>query len=186
MVLQTCLILAAALWLALLSPRHVWAAPAAVIAAALAGTTLPDFDATLHLGHRSGLTHSILPVAMAASWRRWWPAAAGLALGIAVHLSADLFPHAMRGFALIKLPGVHGIGVWPSYAWLAANAIAALALGACLAARAVPSHLVAAMLASVAVAAVSYLVRTDGGWWALALLAAPALLLLRPYGRSSS
>ena len=186
MIVTTLVLLLAAAWLASLPRLHEWAAPAAVVAAAVAGTTLPDLDLFLPIGHRSGLTHSVLPVAVLACWRRGWPAAAGLALGIGVHLTADSFPHAMRGYALVKLPGLHGITRWESYGWLAANAAAAFVAGWWLARRAVPSHLTAAVLAAVAVAAITYLLKTDGGWWALALLGVPVWLRLRPYRRRSS
>ena len=79
----------------------------AVVLAAWAGTTLPDIDQFLPLDHRSALTHSLLPAALA--WR-WRAAAAGLALGLGLHLSADLFPNAMQGFATVKLPFAGSIG----------------------------------------------------------------------------
>ncbi len=36
----------------------------AVVCAGIAGTTLPDLDLLLPIGHRSGLTHSLLPLAL--------------------------------------------------------------------------------------------------------------------------
>ena len=51
------------------------------------GLFLPDFDQTLHL-HRWFLTHSALPV-LAVLWLRSSALTAGLALGIAAHLSAE-------------------------------------------------------------------------------------------------
>ncbi len=101
-------------------------------AAALAGLMWPDFDRWLGLGHRSGLTHSLLLpllVALFAGRARVGAAiAAGLTVGIAVHCAADLFPHAMRGYALIKLPFVRGLGAGFAYAWLGTTAVAGLVL----------------------------------------------------------
>ena len=147
-----------------------WALPAAVLAAAWAGTTLPDLDMMLGLGHRSGLTHSILPLAACAR-RRWWGLAAGLALGLGLHLSADLFPNAMRGFATVKLPGAGSIGPDWSYLWIAVNAALAFAAGAWLTFAVVPARVATVLLVGVALLGVAYLGRTDGGWWALALFA---------------
>ena len=104
------------------SSGHALAVLLAAGAAALAGLMWPDFDRVIGLGHRSALTHSLLlPLLIALGGRRSRLVAgiaAGLALGIAIHCSADLFPHAMRGFALVKLPGIHGLGWKFSYAWL--------------------------------------------------------------------
>ena len=183
---QALLFLLLAALLAHLARDWRWAAPAAVLAAAWAGTTLPDLDMALGLGHRSGLTHSILPLAACAR-RRWWALAAGLALGLGLHLSADLFPNAMRGFATVKLPGIGSIGPDWSYLWFAANAALALIIGAWLAFRVAPPGVAAALLAGVALLGLAYLYRTDGGWWALALFAGLAWLATksRRAGQSS-
>lgn len=180
------LCLLAAAWFTAHAPRHRWAAAAALVAAALAGTTLPDLDMTLHLGHRSGLTHSVLPAAACAIRRRWRALAAGLALGLGLHLSADLFPNGMRGFATIKLPGEGSIGAVASYWWIAANAALALVGGAWAAARAVPAALSGAAFAGVALVGVTYFFATDGGWWALALFALLGWLASRVWRRQSS
>ena len=168
--------LLAAVWLGWHGARQPWVAAAAVLTAVLAGTTLPDLDLLLGLGHRSGLTHSILPTALACWRRRWWAVTAGLALGIGLHLSADLFPNAMRGYATIKLPGEGSIGREPSYWWIAVNAALGLSVGMWLAARVLPARQAAAVLA------VIYLFRTDGGWWALMLFAAAGWLVIRARG----
>lgn len=152
---------------------------AAVPLAALAGTTLPDLDLALGLGHRSGLTHSLLPVAVALARPGWRPVAAGLALGIGLHLSADVFPNGMRGFATVKLPGAGSIGAGASYAWLAANALAALAIGAALLLRMTTPRLAALVLLVVAVIGVGYLYATDGGWPALLVFTGAGWALLR-------
>lgn len=91
--------------------------------AAVFGLIWPDFDQWLPLlAHRSIVTHGLwLPLAVAfAARRHTWlaPVAAGLALGIAIHCAPDLFSP-MRGFALIRLPFVRGIGDGLSWTWLA-------------------------------------------------------------------
>ncbi|WP_374942732.1 hypothetical protein [Sphingomonas sp.] len=157
-----------AAWLLTLGARH-WP-PAALVAvplAALGGTTLPDLDLALGLGHRSGLTHSLLLPVVLACQPRWWPVAAGLALGVGLHLSADCFPNGMRGFATVKLPGAGSIGAGWSYVWLAVNAVASLALGAWVLARETSVAATAAVLGAVVAIGVGYLWVTDGGWPAL-------------------
>lgn len=139
----------------------------AVPLATLSGTTLPDLDITLGLGHRSGLTHSLLPIAFACSRPGWRPVAAGLALGIGLHLSADVFPNGMRGFATVKLPGAGAIGATGSYAWLALNALAALGIGTALLLHLTSARMAALVLLVVAVIGIGYLYVTDGGWPAL-------------------
>ena len=146
-----------------------WPSAALIVVpvAALAGTTLPDLDMALGLGHRSGITHSLLVPAVLA-WRpRWWPVTAGLALGIGLHLSADCFPNGMRGFATVKLPGAGSLGAWPSYGWLAVHALGSLALGAWLLAREASGAATWLVLGAVTVIGVGYLWVTDGGWPAL-------------------
>lgn len=158
---------------------HPLLALAAVPLAALAGTTLPDLDMALGLGHRSGLTHSILPVLVACADRRWRPVAAGLALGIGLHLSADVFPNGMRGFATVKLRGAGSIGARASYLWLGVNAAAALIAGTVLL-RAIASRTTTAvLLAAVAAIGVGYLFVTDGGWPALLAFTGTGWALIR-------
>ena len=162
-------LLGAAIGIALSGERWPWALAAAAVLAAWAGTTFPDIDQPLALGHRSGLTHSILPAALACSRRRLWAVAAGLGLGIGLHLSADLFPNAMRGFATVKLPVAGSIGGSASYAWFAVNAAASLMLGAWLLGWTIGPKLAFASLGAVALLGIAYLFATDGGWWALAM-----------------
>lgn len=147
--------------------------------AALAGTTLPDLDLPLCLGHRSGLTHSLLPVMAALARLGWRPVAIGLALGIGLHLSADLFPNAMRGYATVKLPEKGSIGARASYLWLAGNAAACLLIGGTLLARFTDRLRAAVVLAAVAVLGVGYLWATDGGWPALLVFTGSGLALIR-------
>lgn len=171
--------LLAAVLLTLNGAGWAWSIALAVVAAALAGTTLPDLDLALGLGHRSALTHSMLPVAIAAADRRFWPVAAGLGLGLGLHLAADLFPNGMRGYATIKLPLFGSIGPGASYLWIAVNAGLTLAGGAWLLGEVAAPPIAAATLAAVGVLGVTYLLRTDGGWWALLLFAGLGWLALR-------
>ena len=177
--MQACLFLLIAAWLLSEGGRTPWALAAAAVAAAWAGTTLPDLDLTLGLGHRSGLTHSVAPIAVACWRRHWRPVAAGLALGIGLHLSADLFPNAMRGFAMIRLPGVGSLGAERSYLWIAVNGTAALAAGVGLLVTSMARGVAAIVLGAVGLAGTAYLFRTDGGWAALALFAVAGWLAVR-------
>jgi hypothetical protein len=172
------LLVAAAL--AWLGRRWAPATLAAVPVAALAGTTFPDLDLTLGLGHRSGITHSVLLAGLlAAASPRWRPLAAGLALGTGLHLSADVFPNGMRGFATVKWPGAGSIGAWWSYAWLATNALASLALGTLLLPHMASRTATAVILAAVGVLGVAYLFVTDGGWPALLVFGGTGWALVR-------
>ena len=101
--------------------------------AAVIGLMWPDFDLWLPgLTHRSAVTHGLwLPLVVVLLVRRqaWLaPVAAGLALGIAVHCAADLFPEAMRGYAMVKLPFVTGIGRALSWAWLMLTVVLGIVL----------------------------------------------------------
>jgi hypothetical protein len=176
------LFLAAAAMLVALAERWPVLTLAAVPVAALAGTTLPDLDLTFGLGHRSGVTHSVLPVLLAATRPRWWPVAAGLALGIGLHLSADMFPNAMRGFATVKLPGAGSIGRGGSWTWLAINAVAGLAIGTLLLRRIASARATAVLLGIVGILGVAYLFVTDGGWPALLIYGGSGWALVRRRG----
>lgn len=173
------LFLLIAVVLAFAGGTGAWVPIAAVIASVVAGTTLPDLDAALGLRHRSALLHSVLPMAVAMLDRRTWPVAAGLGLGIGLHLAADLFPNGMRGFATIKLPFRGSIGPGASYLWIAANAAGNLAGGAWTLGRIATRQTAAAVLAAAGVIGVLYLLRTDGGWWALMMFAGIGWLALR-------
>lgn len=134
------------------------------------GLTLPDVDLLVHV-HRSGVTHSVLPVAAAFAVARWRHAACGLAGGVGVHLSADCFPRAMVGYATVKLPFAGSIGAGWSYAWLAVNAVLALALAAFALRRLHHPVAAAGVAAGAAVFGVGYLWRDPGGWPVLAIVA---------------
>lgn len=171
--------LAIAALLAHVVERRAGLALVAIPFAALAGTTLPDLDLALGLGHRSALTHSLLPVIVALARAGWRPIAIGLALGIGLHLSADVFPNAMRGYATVKLPGMGALEPRDSYLWLAGNALAALAVGALLLVRFATRPMAALVLAAVAVLGVGYLFATDGGWPALLIFTGTGVALVR-------
>lgn len=145
---------------------------AAIVCAGIAGTTLPDLDLLLPIGHRSALTHSLLPLGLALFARHWRPVMAGLAIGIGLHLAADAFPNAMRGFATVKLPGFGSLGVSGSYAWLGVQAVMATLAGAVLLAAALPIGLALSTAPILMLIGVAYLFATDGGWWALTCYAA--------------
>lgn len=171
--------LAGAILLAELS-RHRAACAGAVLLACLSGTTLPDLDLSLGLVHRSILTHGpLLPALLLLGPPRWRPAAAGLALGIGLHVAADTFPNAMTGYATVKLPFAGSIGATASYLWLAANALALTIAGGVLLARLFPPKWLAGLLAGSAAIGIAYLFVTDGGWPALGIYAAFGWLAVR-------
>ena len=155
-----------------------WMLIATVAAATAAGTRLPDLDTPLQLPHRSALVHSALPFYIATLDLRTWPVAAGLGFGVGFHLAADLFPGTMRGFATIKIPLIGSIGALPSYLWIAANAAANM-VGAFVILEWIAADRVAACaLAATGVLGASYLLRTKGGLYALAVMIALVWLIL--------
>lgn len=122
------------------------------------GIVVPDVDLAIpFVPHRSGLTHSVLvPVVLLAyvpAWQRHL--IAGMALGIAIALAADLFPAHWHwtGFATIHLPLAGSLGPW-SPVWLAAQVVLACGLAHFLVAVAdrggglVPAYRVAAPVAA--------------------------------------
>lgn len=170
--------LVASIVLADRSPRP-WVQAVAVVMAGIAGTTLPDLDLLLPVGHRSALTHSLLPIALALFAAHWRPVAAGLAIGIGLHLAADSFPNAMRGYATVKLPGVGSIGATASYVWLGVQAVVASVAGAVLLAASLPLRAAMVAAAVLAMIGIAYLFATDGGWPALIIYAAFGWLAVR-------
>jgi hypothetical protein len=178
--LLVCLVwLIAALLVADRSDRP-WMLGTAAVLAGIAGTTLPDLDLILPLlHHRSALTHSLLPLLLALFTRRWRPVMGGLAIGLGLHLAADTFPNAMRGFATVKLPLSGSIGPGASYAWLGVQAAAATIAGAVLLAATLPVRVVAVVAILLIAMGVAYLFATDGGWWALGVYAAFGWLAAR-------
>ncbi|WP_230481779.1 hypothetical protein [Sphingomonas sp. Leaf21] len=156
-----------------------WMLIATVAAATAAGTRLPDLDTPLQLQHRSALVHSVLPFYVATLDPRTWPVAAGLGFGIGFHLAADMFPGTMRGFATIKLPIWGSIGVLPSYLWIAINAAANLAGAFILLEWIAADRVAACALAAIGVLGASYLLRAQGGLYALAVIAGIGWFLVR-------
>lgn len=142
---------------------------AAVLAACVGGTTLPDIDFWLPFGHRSALTHSLIPVLVALARPRWWPVAAGMALGVGLHLGADAFPNAMRGYALVKVPLAGALSAGESRWWLGSQALGGLMLGVWLVWARLPRGWAAAVLAACALLGAGYWFVTDGGWPPLAI-----------------
>jgi hypothetical protein len=159
--------------------RHPAARAGAVLAACVGGTTLPDIDFLLWLSHRSALTHSVLPILLLGAWRPTRPIAAGAAAGLGLHLAADCFPNAMRGYATVKLPLAGSIGTTASYLWLLVNAGAALAWGAFATARDLRNPWRWIAMAGYTVVGAGYLVATDGGWPPLAIFAVAGWLAVR-------
>ena len=181
MTLLVALLALAASYLARPSPAIAGAvALPALLACVVAGLTFPDIDQPLPLDHRSALTHSIAPALALtiAPWAR--AAAAGLALGLGLHLAADIFPDAMVGYATVAVPFAGRLGAQGSYLWLAANAAACGVAGTILLARsnAHPGLQAVAALGT-ALIGLWYLPRVDGGWPALALVLGAGWLVLR-------
>lgn len=171
----------AGLWLAASRPGFaaLIAAPA-LLACVVAGLTLPDIDQPLPLDHRSALTHGIFPAVVLAALRWARAAAAGLALGIGLHLAADLFPNAMIGYATVAVPFSGRLDAGQSYLWLGGNALACAVVGLWLLHRSVPhTRLKVGALIGTALIGLWYLPRVDGGWPALLLLAGAGWLMLR-------
>jgi hypothetical protein len=156
-----------------------WVVIATVVLATAAGTRLPDLDAPLRLGHRSALVHGLLPFLVALLDPRTGAVAAGLGFGVGLHLAADLFPRTMRGFATIKLPLWGSIGVFPSYLWIATHAAANIVGGFVMLERIAARQVATGALAGVGVLGTAYLIRTDGGWGAMALMLLIGWLIFR-------
>jgi len=103
---------------------------AALLAGLAFGDWFPDIDQkTGLLLHRSIVTHGpmvpLIVFAVAISTRsiqlRWF--ALGIALGVAIHLSFDLFPRGWSGFALISLPGYGWTAPWFSWTWITVSTV---------------------------------------------------------------
>ena len=99
------------------------------------GSETPDLDQrTDLLLHRSILTHGLLAPLLVSKlfggcsvrWLQWF--AAGFALGMGIHLAADLFPKAWTGFALISLPFYGWLPATASITWLVCSVMVCLGL----------------------------------------------------------
>jgi len=99
--------------------------------------SIPDTDQNVlsMLSHRSIITHSILFPFLLHFFlidknEKPNPYLAifiiGFYVAIAMHLSADMHPKSLRGYALIKLPGNASIGEGPTLIWIALNIIVAI------------------------------------------------------------
>jgi hypothetical protein len=169
----------AAAWLASCWRPNDPVRAAAMLLACVGGTTLPDIDFTLWLAHRSALTHSVVPIALLACRSGGRAILPGVAIGIGIHLAADCFPNAMRGYATIKLPLAGSIGREASYAWLAANALAAMAIGMLWQPRPMAIGWRIVSLGGCAAIGAAYLFVTDGGWPALGIFGVAGWLAVR-------
>ncbi len=141
---------------------------AALIAGLAAGDWFPDIDQkTSVLLHRSIVTHGPLApfiVFAAASATRSIPLrcfALGLTLGVAIHLSFDLFPSSWSGFALISVPGYGWTASWFSWTWIAVSAVACTFL----ALRLVRGALDGSLFLLSLVFAFSYIVAGEDAFW---------------------
>lgn len=109
---------------------------AALLAGLAVGDWFPDIDQkTSLLLHRSIVTHGplvpLIVFAAASGSRsiqiRWF--ALGLTLGVAIHLSFDLFPDGWSGFALISVPSYGWTSPWLSWIWIVVSTVTCTFLG---------------------------------------------------------
>jgi hypothetical protein len=155
--------------------RCCWSSPSR-------GSPSPTSTSRSRSTYRSALTHSALPLAL-AFWRFARPAAAGLAIGIGVHLAADLFPERMTDYALVKVPFGGALDSSASYLWLFANAALCTGLGALLLRPTVAHRRAqAVLLGATLLLAAWYLIVREGSLLALLLYALLAWLTLRRTG----
>ena len=154
------------------------------------GNGFPDIDQkTGLLLHRSIVTHGALVplIVFAAAFGartiqlRWF--ALGVALGVAVHLSFDLFPNGWSGFALISVPGYGWTAPWFSWTWIAASAVACTYV----AARLVRSGLDGSLFILSLIFAFGYIAVGEDAFWrpAVALTVATAIALIPAARRTS-
>lgn len=99
--------------------------------AMLLGIRFPDLDLyTPGLKHRSATTHSLLlPGLLMLTGYALVNASviAGLAMGMAIHMLADVFPRAWVGGALVKMPLFGSLGRFSPF-WLLANFLGCLVI----------------------------------------------------------
>lgn len=91
------------------------------------GIRFPDIDLfTYGLKHRSAVTHSfLLPFLLTMTG---YPSIfGGLAMGMAIHILADVFPKAWVGGALVKMPLLGSLGKLSPF-WLMFNCLGCLAI----------------------------------------------------------
>ena len=164
----------------------------AVLIAGLAlGDWFPDIDQkTSLLLHRSIVTHGpLVPLiifAVAVGTRsiplRWF--ALGLTLGVAIHLSFDLFPSSWSGFALISVPSYGWTASWFSWVWIAISTVACIYL----ALRLVRGVLEGSLFLLSLVGAFGYIAAGEDALWrpVIALTVACAISLTLVVGRTIS
>ena len=107
----------------------------ALLAGLAVGNWFPDIDQkTGLLLHRSIVTHGpLIPLIVFAAalgtrsmHLRWF--ALGVTLGVAIHLSFDLFTKGWSGFALISVPGYGWTAPWFSWTWIIISTVACTSL----------------------------------------------------------
>ena len=163
----------------------------ALLAGLALGSGFPDIDQkTGLLLHRSIVTHGpLVPIfvfAAASGTRliqlRWF--ALGVTLGVAVHLSFDLFPKGWSGFALISVPSYGWTAPWFSWTWIAVGTVACTYL----ALRLVRSGLDGSLFMSSLICAFGYIAVGEDAFWrpVVALTVATVISLTPAVGRAIS
>ena len=162
----------------------------ALLAGLIAGNWFPDIDQkTGLLLHRSIVTHgALVPLivfAAASGTRtiqlRWF--ALGVTLGVAVHLSFDLFPSGWSGFALISVPGYGWTPPWFSWTWIAVSTVACTYP----AARLVRSGLDGSLFILSLILAFGYIATgEDAFWWPVVALTVATAIALIPAARHAN
>ena len=155
----------------------------ALLAGLAVGDWFPDIDQkTGLLLHRSILTHGALVplIVFAAAYGtrtiqlRWF--ALGMTLGVAVHLSFDLFPNGWSGFALISVPSYGWTAPWFSWTWIAVSTVACTYL----AARLVRTGLDGSLFILALIFGFGYVAMDEDAFWRpiVALTVAAAIALI--------
>lgn len=155
------------------------------------GNWFPDIDQqTGLLLHRSIVTHGplvpLIVFGVASGARsnhlRWF--ALGVTLGVAIHLSFDLFPKGWSGFALISVPSYGWTAPWFSWTWIAFSTVVCIYLALRLVRGGRDSSLFILSL----IFAFGYLALGEDAFWrpALALTLVTALSVTLAVRRASS
>jgi hypothetical protein len=146
------------------------------------GANLPDFDQQFQpfIQHRSLITHgwiipAILLIFASVSRNRadWYALVAGMCVGLAAHLSFDLFPARWVGTALITLPFVNTRtdGTF-SWLWIASSIVICLAIVAVIIPRRDYGYITTG-----AVAAFAWCAPGERSFWGAALVLGIAMLI---------
>jgi hypothetical protein len=148
------------------------------------GLTFADVDIVFKfLTHRSALTHSFLPplgaffIYKALKEQKDWVRVAiiGLSLGMAIHLSFDVFPVGWRGMALVHIPFVGRTNAAFSVFWFGLSMIACFYLALLLQRNAVEVSL---SVLSLTIAFGFYSTTERFFWHALAVLTLTLVIAL--------